>query len=439
MPASWLDIPADSPFSLANIPFGIISVDGTDRRDPAIAIGNYAFNLYEFAINDGFSSLTLQWDPRTVFKFPTLNSFGNMPAPDRREVRTYIQSVFASETPYPDALRDNEINRAALHPLRDVTTHIPFDIGDYTDFYVGFNHASNCSKLFGLTLHPNYHHLPVAYHGRASSVVVSGTPIRRPWGQYLSDPTQKDRPPVFDKSTRFDYELELGAFIGRFQPSSKPDDPSTSVNEHGYPLSTSEAADSIFGYVLLNDWSARDVQTWEMPPLGPFNSKNLGTSISPWVVVPEALAPYRVSAQQNEKEWLPYLREPTETRAYDMELEVLIQPSKADSPTKVAESNARHLLWSFPQMLAHHTITGCPMRVGDLLGSGTISGEVEGSEGCLLEQTKGGKVAVNVGKGEERLWLEDGDCVVFRGFAGAEGERVGFGECRGVVLPALER
>lgn len=427
--ASWLQIPRNSPFSLANIPFGIISTVKNTARVPAIAIGDYALNLSIFASSGGFSQLPSIQTHLDVFNQPTLNAFAALGRPVHRQVREYLQAIFRADTPYPRLLRDNaSLQNEALLPLSEVTNHLPMQIGDYTDFYVGLNHAFNVGVLFRgpeNALQPNYKHLPVAYHGRASSVVVSKTPVRRPNGQILANPTATPKIPVFSPCRRLDIELELAAFVCK-------------GNELGKPVPIDEAEDHIFGLVLMNDWSARDIQAWEYVPLGPFNAKNFATTITPWVVLLDALEPFRAANLEpgNRESLLPYLREKRAVNGYDIALEVEITNS-GGKPTVVSTTNSRNLLFSFSQMLAHHTITGCNLNTGDLLGSGTISGTEERSQGSLLEQTKG-KEPISLADGSKRLFLEDGDTVVLRGVAGAEGGYVGFGDCVGTIVPALK-
>jgi fumarylacetoacetase len=428
MASSWINIPRDSPFSLVNIPFGIISTAATSPV-PAIAIGEYALDLSEFASRDGFSQLPAVHKHLNVFHEPTLNSFAALGRPIHREVREYLQQIFHSDTPYPSLLKDSvSLQKAALVPLKDVTNHLPLKIGDYTDFYAGLNHAFNVGCLFrgpDNALQPNYKHLPVGYHGRASSVVVSGTPIHRPNGQILVNPTAKPQVPVLSPCKRLDIELELGAFV------AKP-------NKLGQPISIDDAADHLFGVVLMNDWSARDIQAWEYVPLGPFNAKNFGTSISPWVVLMDALEPFLSKGLDNGKRehLLPYLREKREANVYNIRLHVELKAGTGS--TIISQTDATNLLFSFPQMLTHHTITGCNLSTGDLLGSGTISGTEPGTEGSLLEQTSGGKTTVKLHDGLERKFLEDGDEITLRGLCGEEGSFVGFGECVGKILPAVE-
>ena len=313
MAKSWLPIPLGSHFSLANIPFGIISTATSRSRHPAIAIGDHALDLQLFSSSNGFSELRSIQESLSVFSQPTLNAFAALGRPVHREVRRYIQDIFSEDTRYPQLLRSNtQLRKEALIPIKDVTMHLPLHIGDYTDFYAGKNHAYNVGVLFrgpSNALQPNYTHLPVGYHGRASSVVVSGTRIRRPCGQILRNPTAEPKVPILGPCAKLDIELELGAFVCK-------------ANKMGEPVRIEDAEDSIFGFVLMNDWSARDIQAWEYVPLGPFNSKNFGTSISAWVVLADALEPFRCKGLQNETKLLPYLEEKKEENVYDIKLEV---------------------------------------------------------------------------------------------------------------------
>ncbi|KAJ9647831.1 hypothetical protein H2199_001607 [Coniosporium tulheliwenetii] len=396
----------------------------------AVAIGTHALDLEAFAAHNGFSGLSTIQPHQSVFSSSSLNAFAALGRPIHSVVRKYIQSVFSVDTPYPDVLQNNSsLQKEALIPLKDVTTHLPMRIGDYTDFYAGLNHAYNVGVLFrgaANALQPNYKHLPVGYHGRASSVVVSGTPIRRPSGQILENPTAEPKKPVFSACRKLDIELELGCFV------CKP-------NKMGEPIPIGEAESSLFGVVLMNDWSARDIQAWEYVPLGPFNAKNFGTTISAWVVLAEALEPYLARpAVENDVELLPYLREKREENVYDIRLQVELK-TQSGNKTTISRTTGRNLLFSFPQMLAHHSITGCPMQVGDLLGSGTISGREPGERGSLLEQNENGKSTIKLEGGEERKFLEDGDEIAITGVCGEDEEAlVGFGECVGAIEPALQ-
>ncbi len=310
---SWLPIPPKSHFSLANIPFGIITSPLSKVPVPAVAIGDHVLNLAVFAAHDGFSGLSLVHPNLSVFSEPTLNSFAALGRYTHQEVRRYLRDVFSEETSYPKVLKENvELQESALFHIGEVRNHLPLHIGDYTDFYAGRNHAYNVGVLFRgaeNALQPNYTHLPVGYHGRASSIVVSETPIRRPWGQILENPTAEPKNPTFAPCRRLDMELELGAFVCR-------------ANNMGDPIRIDKAEDSLFGVVLMNDWSARDIQAWEYVPLGPFNSKNFATTISPWVVLADALEPFMTTGLENETELLPYLREKRKENVYDIKLEV---------------------------------------------------------------------------------------------------------------------
>jgi fumarylacetoacetase len=319
---SWFSIPRGSHFSLANIPFGIISTASSTSPRVAIAIGDCALDLEAFAANNGFSALSTIQPHQAVFSQPSLNAFAALGRPIHSVVRKYIQSVFTAETPYPDVLKNNStLQKQVLIPLKDIKTHLPFMIGDYTDFFAGRNHAFNCGVIFrgqANALNPNYNHLPVGYHGRASSVVPSGTPIRRPNGQILPNPTAEKKVPVFSPCKKLDIELELGAFV-------------CGSNPQGMPIPIEDAEKSIFGLVLMNDWSARDIQAWEYVPLGPFNAKNFGTTISPWVVLADALEPFKTKGLENENEVLPYLREKDENSVYDINLEVDVKSKQLAS------------------------------------------------------------------------------------------------------------
>lgn len=431
MPSSWLEIPPNSPFSLANIPFGVISTKADAVQRPAIAIGDYALDLKAFATDGGFSQLPSITPHLSVFSQATLNPFAALGRKVHREVRSYIQQVLQEDGPYAAVLKDNApLREKALLPLSAVISHLPLAIGDYTDFYVGLNHAYNVGVLFrgpDNALQPNYKHLPVGYHGRASSVVVSGTPIRRPNGQTLPNPAATPKVPVFGPSKKLDIELELAAFVCK--PSAM-----------GEPVPIGECEDHIFGLVLMNDWSARDVQAWEYVPLGPFTSKNFGTTISPWVVLMDALEPFRsTSAFADDQEGLfPYLQEPRKDTAYDIKFQIDLRPAGSDAYETISTGSARDLLFSFPQLFAHHTITGCNMNTGDLLASGTISGTTPETLGSFLEATKSGKEPMLLKSGAKRTFLEDGDSIIIRGVAGTEGGYVGFGECAGTVLPAVK-
>ncbi|KAK3401834.1 fumarylacetoacetase [Sordaria brevicollis] len=427
MARSWLDIDPSSDFSLANIPFGIISTPDDPSPHVGIAIGTYVLDLKILASQIGAENLLpdAAQSQTDVFAQPTLNAFAELGRPVHRHVRSQIQHLLSKDTTRPELLKNNvELREKALVPQQRVQMHLPMSIGDYTDFYAGYHHAYAVGVMFRgpqNALQPNYTHLPVGYHGRASSIVVSGTPVRRPVGQILLDPKAEPKQPTVASSRRLDIELELGCFI-------------TKSNALGQPVSIGEAEEHVFGYVLLNDWSARDIQTWEYVPLGPFNGKNFATTISPWVVLADALEPFRVKGIENSTPVQEYLKEKKEETVYDIQLEVDLTTPEGNTTT-ITKTSGKNLMWSFPQMIAHHTLGGCPLRSGDLLGSGTISGPVPEQSGSLLELSEGGKREIQLNGGtESRTFLKDGDTVTLRGFCvGKEGERVGFGECTGRV------
>ena len=356
-------------------------------------------------------------DVTEALQIPSMRSLMAMPKADRVILRRRI-STLLSETP-----------AAASHlvPMAEVELLLPCEIGDYTDFYASIHHATNVGSMFrpDNPLLPNYKWLPVGYHGRASSIVVSGTAIRRPWGQTTDQPAG---PPSFTPSRRLDYELELGAFLG---PG----------NEMGAPIPAAQANDHLFGVCLLNDWSARDIQTWEYQPLGPFLAKNFATSISPWVITMEALEPFRRAPEPRlpaDPQPLPHLQTRSHD-AYQITLEVWLRSAQMAGPMRLSRSQFSSMYWTFSQMVAHHTSNGCPMRPGDLIGSGTVSGPAKENRGCLLEVTWRGSEPLQLPTGEVRKFLEDGDEVIFRGWCEApEYRRIGFGECRGKVLAAVQ-
>ncbi|KAF3318133.1 hypothetical protein TWF173_008869 [Orbilia oligospora] len=429
MTTSWMHISVDSPFSIHNIPFGVISSEDNPTHRPGVVIGDYVLDLAIFTANSGFSHLACIQSHLNVFAQKTLNDFAALGRPIHREVRNYLRLVFQHNGPYASVLETNAtLQILALLPLSTIQNHLPLQIGDYTDFYAGLNHAYNVGVLFrgkDNALQPNYKHIPIGYHGRASSVVVSGTPIHRPNGQILPDSVVTPKVPTFGPCKKLDIELELAAFVCI---------PTTL----GQPVPASSAEEYIFGFTLMNDWSARDIQAWEYVPLGPFTSKNFGTTISPWVVLVDALEPFRApsSLSTSIETLLPYLHQPNPNTMFDISLTVELRPSGLSEKYTIAKANSRDLLFSFAQMLAHHTVTGCNMRTGDLIGSGTISGCEPGTLGSLLEATKNGKEPLVLGEGLKRTFLEDGDEVIISGRAGVLGRYIGFGECNGIILPA---
>jgi fumarylacetoacetase len=407
---SFVPMAAESHFPIQNLPYGVFRHPSGKPRI-GVAIGDFVLDV---AALDAAGLLDLSSAPgRRLFAGTTLNAFMAAGPAVWREARTVISQLLRADEP---TLRDNMTLRAsALIPTAEVEMLLPADIGDYTDFYSSREHATNVGTMLRgpeNALNPNWLYLPVAYHGRASSVVVSGTDLHRPLGQ--SKPAGAAAP-VFGPSRALDFELEMGCFVGPGNPL-------------GEPVPAGQAAEHLFGMVLVNDWSARDIQAWEYQPLGPFLAKNFGTSVSPWVVTLQALEPFRVPGPAQQPEPFPYLRTDGNW-AYDIRLEVLLQGER------VCVSNARHLYWNVCQQLAHHTVNGCNLRPGDLLATGTISGPDAGSYGSLLELTWRGTRPLTL-TGGTRTFLEDGDRVTMTGWCQGPGYRVGFGEVTGKILPA---
>jgi fumarylacetoacetase len=412
---SFIDVSPESHFPIQNLPYGVFRPKDGGPARVGVAIGDWVLDLAALAEAGLLDTPLLAG--RAYFDRPALNAFMAAGRPAWLEARAAIGHLLAAGTA---TLRDDAALRArALRPLTAVELLLPCDIGDYTDFYSSREHATNVGTMFRgreNALMANWLHLPVAYHGRASSVVVSGTPVTRPSGQTKADEAAA---PTFGPSRLLDFELEMGFFVG---PG----------NELGRPVPVEEAADHIFGLVLVNDWSARDIQKWEYQPLGPFLAKNFATTISPWVVTLEALAPFRCPGPAQEPPPLPYLQS-SGPWAYDIHLEVGLQSRQMDELQVVGRSNFRYLYWNMLQQLAHHTVTGCNLRPGDLLASGTISGPTPDSRGSLLELTWRGERPLTLASGEERKFLQDGDTVVLTGWCQGEGYRVGFGEARGRI------
>lgn len=412
---SWIEISADSDFSLDNIPFGIGMSEGFG---PCVCtrIGNFVVDISALYRLGYFDVLGLK---SVVFESRYLNSFIALGKQVTCKVRTIIQEAFSEDFYY--ASEANLIREMALYPYEKVEMLLPLQIGDYTDFYSSREHATNVGKMFRdpeNALLPNWKHLPVAYHGRASSIVVSGTEIHRPYGQVkLPDNAQ----PVFLSTRQLDFELEMAFVVGK-------------ENRLGESVPIDTAEDYIFGMLIFNDLSARDIQSWEYVPLGPFLSKNFASVVSPWVVTLQALEPFRVAGPEQSPEVLPYLQFTGDSN-YDIQLQVAIKPENA-SETTVCKSNSKHLYWNILQQLAHHTVNGCNLRIGDLCASGTISGPGPESFGSMLELTWKGTNALQMQDGSQRKFIEDGDTVIMRGFCEKEGIRVGFGEVEVKILPA---
>ncbi len=411
---SWLESAnhPDCPFPLNNLPYGVFSAPGQDPHC-GVAIGDRILDVTAME-----KAGLLQLADKRVFDRPEWNAVMALGPDAWSRLRKLLFGFLADGS----ALRGQA--ERFLVPLADAKMHMPFTVAEFTDFYAGKNHAQNVGEMFRgaeNALPPNWLHIPIGYNGRASSVIVSGTDFRRPWGQ-LKGP--QDDAPRFAPSQRFDLELELGAIVG--QPSP-----------YGQPVSVAEADAMIFGYVLLNDWSARDIQAWEYQPLGPFQSKATATSISPWIVTREALEPFRCAGPERVHPLLDYLQEPG-PMFYNIAMEVDLTP-KGGEPTVIARTNYREMYYSSAQQLAHHATAGSGMRVGDLLGSGTISGATKDSRGCLLELTWAGKEPVTLADGQTRAFLQDHDRITLRGNCHGDGYTIGFGDCSGTVLPALEQ
>jgi fumarylacetoacetase len=408
---SFIDVPQGSDFPIQNLPYGVIIPNGSSRPRPGTAIGDWVVDLAALEEADLL--------PTSVFSGDSLNDF--MAA--GRETWTLVRTTLQKLLSFDDArLRDDmDLRSLSIFPRSAVRMVLPAKIGDYTDFYSSKEHATNVGSLFrdpANALLPNWLHLPVAYHGRASSIVISGTNIRRPNGQTKAD----NADPVFGPSRLLDFELEVGFFTGK-------------ATKLGDPISIENASDHIFGFVLVNDWSARDIQKWEYVPLGPFLGKNFATSISPWIVTLDALEPFRCSGPKQDPSPLPYLSS-NQDFAFDIALEVSITSPGSLNADVVCNSNFKHLYWNICQQLAHHTSGGCNINPGDLMASGTISGPEKGSFGSMLEITWRGTTPVTLTDGSERKFINDGDTVAMRGWAEKNGLRIGFGNVSGTILPA---
>lgn len=412
---SFIDIASDSDFSIYNIPFGVYKDDSTNHAI-AIAIGDFVLDLNVLQKAGYFKDFII---PNDVFQSEFLNPFIALGKPVTNDLRLKIQKLLLEGSP----LQSDESTRTQAFKLIDkVTMRMPVKVESYTDFYSSIEHATNVGTMFRdpeNALLPNWKHLPVGYHGRASSIIESGIPIHRPKGQ-VKDP-KKDQP-EFSPTRRLDFELEMAFITGKETPL-------------GTSVSTDEAEEHIFGFTLFNDWSARDVQVWEYVPLGPFLAKNFASSISPWVVTLEALQPFRTSSPEQNPAVLPYLKTSGE-KNFDIDLEVFIQPENGDLHS-ISKSNFKHMYWNVCQQLAHQTINGCNLKVGDMYASGTISGPTPGSYGSMLELAWKGTKPISMPDGSTRTFIEDGDTVLMKGFAKKGEQRVGFGEVKTKVLPTL--
>ncbi|ENN74556.1 hypothetical protein HUJ04_004690 [Dendroctonus ponderosae] len=406
-----------SDFPIENLPYGVFSTATDTTPRIGVAIGDYILNLFEVAhLFDG----PYLKAKNHVFKESSLNSFMALRPPEWKEAREYIQKLLSENDP---TLKDNkELIERAFTLQSSAIMHLPARIGDYTDFYSSIHHATNVGIMFrdkNNALLPNWKYLPVGYHGRASSVVISGTPIHRPYGQTL---VIDGAAPVFGPCKLMDFELEMAFFVG-------------GSNELGKPIKVQNAHEHIFGFVIMNDWSARAIQKWEYVPLGPFTAKNLGTTISPWVVTTLALEPFIVENYQQDPEPFAYLKH-SDNFNFDINLQVDLTPKNSTVSSTICRSNFKHLYWTVKQQLAHHTVTGCNVKPGDLMGSGTISGETSDSFGSLLELSWKGTKPITLHDGTQRKFLQDGDTVTMKAVCEGDGYNVGFGSCVGELLPA---
>jgi fumarylacetoacetase len=412
---SFIPVDPSSDFPIQNLPYGVFSTASLPTPRVGVAIGDYVLDLWELEQDS-----RLDVGPLGVFSAATLNPFMALGPKVWAPTRARISELLRHDHP---ELRDNDsLRRTALVPIADAKLHLPIAVSGYTDFYASKEHASNVGIMFrgkDNALQPNWLHMPIGYNGRASTVVVSGTKVRRPRGQ-LKPPGAEL--PSFGASKRLDFELEMGAVVGQ-------------ASSMGEMLNEAQAEAMIFGFVLLNDWSARDIQQWEYVPLGPFQGKAFATSISPWVVTRAALEPFRRNGPEQVPQPLPYLRQ-SQPNNYDLELEVGLCAASMKLPMSLCRTNFKYMYWSSVQQLIHHASSGCTMNVGDLLGSGTISGPEKGQRGSLLEISWNGTEPVELAGGVTRTFLEDGDQLSMRGWCQGIGYRVGFGEVEGTILPA---
>lgn len=424
---SFIDVAADSDFSIHNLPYGIFSetaeTTGNNKRRAGVAIGEQILDLSAL---ETAGLLKLEGGP--YFDQPTLNAFIDSGRNNWTVARKTIQTLLLADS--KTLADDQDLQSKALFMQADVTMHLPVRVPGYTDFYSSKEHATNVGTMFrdpDNALLPNWKEMPVAYNGRASTVIVSGSDIVRPSGQLKPSADQR---PIFSACKRLDFELETAFIVG------KP-------NNIGQPIAIENAWDHIFGMVLFNDWSARDIQKWEYVPLGPFNAKTFASEISPWIVTLDALQPFKIACPTQDPQPLAYLRDKTGDNSFNIHLSVELLSGNAaaehsDSTTVLCESNFKYLYWSMSQQLTHHTISGCKVEVGDMMGSGTISGPTPDTFGSMLELAWNATKPITLNNGETRSFIEDGDTVIMKGYAKKDNIRVGFGEVRGTVLPALE-
>lgn len=415
---SWIEIPESCDFPLENLPYGIAKLSN-EKAVAVTRIGDTIIDLQSLSALNVFSDLKIA--NADIFNQPVLNNFIELGKDLHVKVRERLQEIFGIGSNNTELTE--KIKQYSLYAADGVKMLMPVKVTDYTDFYSSIEHATNVGKMFrdpANALLPNWKHLPVGYHGRASSIVVSGSEIHRPNGQTMPQGAEK---PVFGPSKMFDFELEMAFVVGK-------------TTQLGESVKASEAEDYIFGFLLFNDLSARDIQSWEYVPLGPFLSKNFGSVVSPWIVTLEALEPFRVKGPIQEPEVLPYLKT-SGNRNFDINLEVLIQPEHGKE-NLVCSSNFRYMYWNICQQLAHHTVNGCNITTGDLYASGTISGPEPGSYGSMLELTWRGTKPIQLSDGSERKFIHDHDTIIIRGYSEKNGLRIGFGECVVKVKPSRE-
>jgi len=414
---SWLNVPADSDFPIQNIPFGVF-LTKDNVMTIGTRIGDNAIDLSALHQLGYFKDIELTDD---VFLQDRLNDFITHGKGIWRQVRNRIADIFDVEN--TKLQKKKKHKKQVIYKVEDVEMHLPVNIGDYTDFYSSKEHATNVGSMFrdpNNALLPNWVHIPVGYHGRSSSIVPTGKKIHRPYGQ--SKPAGADKP-VFGPSKLVDFELEM-AFI------------TTDVNKLGERVSIDDAEDYIFGLVLFNDWSARDIQAWEYVPLGPFLGKSFASTISPWIVTLDALEPFRVAGPKQDPKPFPYLQQ-SGKKSFDINLMAYIKP-EGGNENLLTHSNFKYMYWSMAQQLTHHTVNGCNVRTGDMMGSGTISGPTKNSYGSMLELTWRGKNPIKLNDGTERKFINDNDTVIMRGYCKNDKVKIGFGICAGKLLPAVD-
>ncbi len=409
-----VEVRPDSDFSIHNLPLGIFTAAGRPQPLICTALGDHVVDIagiYELGYLHGLEYL----EPQALLS-DNLNELASAGRPVLKALRSAL-GILLSHT--DDAIRAEDLEKI-LVPMREARMRLPVHVGSYTDFYSSEYHATNVGAMFrdpANALLPNWKYVPIAYHGRATSIVPSGTPIRRPKGQ-IKPPDSPN--PIFGPTRQFDYELEMAFIVGQ-------------GNELGTSVDVAKAEEHMFGLVLFNDWSARDVQAWEYQPLGPFLAKNFASTVSPWVVTMDALEPFRVESPDQNPEVLPYLSHPKRSH-FDIEMEVVIKPYNSNDEVRIGLTNHKYLYWSMAQQLAHHSSNGCNLQPGDMCASGTISGPTPDSLGCLLETTRRGQNPIQLPNGDARTFLQDGDEVIMRGWAKKGEMRIGFGECRGTII-----